>query len=82
MLADTPADDITAILRNIVAAGLDEITVDRLLKILAAQTNDSIVAMRKRFTAEKKAYTARHVRIRGSSGKTGRRVQRDIRRRQ
>jgi Family of unknown function (DUF5906) len=49
---DTPADDITAILRNTVAAALDEITVDRLLKSLAQQTRDSIVALRKRFAGE------------------------------
>src|SRR5258708_33251583 len=52
---DTPADDITAILRNIVAAGIDEITIDRLLKSLAAQTHDSIGALRKRFAGEQKA---------------------------
>jgi len=51
---DTPADDITAILRNIVVAGLDEITIDRLLKSLAAQTRDSIGALRKRFASEQK----------------------------
>lgn len=52
---DTPADDVTAILRNIVAAGFDEITVERLLKILAAQTGDSIGTVRKRFAGEQKA---------------------------
>jgi hypothetical protein len=52
---ETPSEDITAILRNIVAAGLDEITTDRLLKSLAAQTCDGIAALRKRFSAEQRA---------------------------
>jgi hypothetical protein len=52
---DAPAEDITAILRNVVAAGLDGITGDRLLKSLAAQTHDNIGALRKRLTAEQKA---------------------------
>ena len=52
---DTPADDVTAILRNIVAAGLDEVETDRLLKTLAQQTHDSIVALRKRFAGEQRA---------------------------
>jgi hypothetical protein len=51
---DTPADDITAILRNIIAAGLNEIDIGRLLKTLAGQTHDSIADLRKRFAGEQK----------------------------
>src|SRR5262245_8683453 len=52
---DTPADDVTAILHNIAAAGCDEVTIDRLSKRLAGQTGDSIAALRKRFASEQKS---------------------------
>jgi len=52
---NTPADDVTAILRNMIASGLDEIITDRLLKMLGAQTGDGIDAMRRRFRSETKA---------------------------
>ncbi len=52
--AETASEEVTAIVRRIVAASPGEVVTDRLLKSLAQQTGDSLDGLRRQFTTDQK----------------------------